>query len=430
MPPAPPLWRPIHYLGSKLRLTESIQRHVAELDSSSGAVCDLFAGSGTVALALSRERNVIAADIQEYSRVLCTALLQPAMVDDVIVQNLFADVSRTHARLEICLAPILDLERCALETAITRPTLLCELAEHGSLLTPKTKNDELSKALCETNSRIEKQFVPLIATKYFGGIYFSYRQTLYVDCLLHAISQLPMEVRDTCLAAVLSTASTIVNSVGKQFAQPMRPRRKDGTIKTHLIQQMCRDRCIDTGSVFSSWLSRYRQLPHTKDHRIIRGDFREVLRKLSNVAVVYADPPYTRDHYSRFYHVLETLSLGDSPTVSTTSLTGKGNASRGIYRTHRHQSPFCIKSQAPAAFDELFRGCRACNVPVLVSYSPYIKNGHPRLMTVDSVLEIAKRHYHHVDVKSAQPMTHSKLNKSELHLEASGNAEVFIICSN
>ena len=69
------VWRPIHYLGSKLRLTELICQLLDEL--ADGPVCDLFAGSGTVSLALSRSRDVIAADIQEYSRVICTALLSP-----------------------------------------------------------------------------------------------------------------------------------------------------------------------------------------------------------------------------------------------------------------------------------------------------------------------------------------------------------------
>ena len=41
-------------------------------------------------------------------------------------------------------------------------------------------------------------------------------------------------------------------------------------------------------------------------------DFRQALQNLDDdVRVIYADPPYTRDHYSRFYHGLETLSLRD-----------------------------------------------------------------------------------------------------------------------
>src|SRR4030042_2259461 len=67
--------RPIHYLGSKLRIVNSICEVVGKIDPSGGPVCDLFAGSGTVSREFSTSRTVIAVDIQEYSRVLCSALL-------------------------------------------------------------------------------------------------------------------------------------------------------------------------------------------------------------------------------------------------------------------------------------------------------------------------------------------------------------------
>ena len=50
-------FRPIHYLGSKLRLLPEIERLVDELDPSKGRVCDLFSGSGTVSYFLSRILN-------------------------------------------------------------------------------------------------------------------------------------------------------------------------------------------------------------------------------------------------------------------------------------------------------------------------------------------------------------------------------------
>jgi adenine-specific DNA methylase len=144
--------------------------------------------------------------------------------------------------------------------------------------------------------------------------------------------------------------------------------------------------------------------------------------------VIYADPPYTRDHYSRFYHVLETMCLGDSPEVSTTLLTGEGATSRGLYRADRHQSPFCIKSQAPGAFREMFQG--AGRVPMLVSYSPFVKDGHPRLVTIDAIVATASEFYEDVEVVTAGQVTHSKLNKTELHLDALEEAEVFLACKN
>lgn len=423
-----PVWRPIHYLGSKLRLVDSIRELIADLDPNSGPVCDLFAGSGTVSLALSGERRIVAADIQEYSRVLCTALLNPAFWDDTAEGHLFKQIEISRIDLEKCLAPILEYEQRAIECAATKPTLLCDLVERGSLLSFPAGQDSLAKALRQTKSLVDKSANSFLASRYFGGSYFSFMQTLYIDGVFDAIDRLPANQRTTCLAALLSTASSMVNSVGKQFAQPMRPRRSDGTIKQHLIKQMCRDRTLDPGKTFSGWLSQYRSLQQGTSHRVIRGDYREVLAQLRDVAVIYADPPYTRDHYSRFYHVLETLCLRDCPDISTTFPAGEGGISRGLYRSDRHQSPFCIKSQAPSAFIELFKGARKLDIPLLVSYSPFIKDGHPRLMTVEAVSKLASDHYRCVDVVPARPIMHSKLNKSELHLEAACDAEVFIVC--
>ncbi len=427
---AVPVWRPIHYLGSKLRLIEPILALVADLDPTAGTVCDLFAGSGTVSVALSRSRKVVAADIQEYSRVICAALLNPARLEPTANGDLWQAIERHRRRLKRCLEPVLEFEQRAMTSAATEPTLLCDLAERGSLLNAPVGNDGLAAALRETTARIGEQSPALMATRYFGGVYFSYGQTLYIDSVLAAIDDLPSKVRTTCLAALLSAASHLVNSVGKQFAQPMRPRRHDGTIKRHLIGQMCRDRLRDARATFASWLSKYSVLPTGGPHRVLRGDYRAVLARLEDVSVIYADPPYTRDHYSRFYHVLETLCLRDSPEVSTTLLTGNGAASRGVYRTDRHQSPFCIKSQAARAFSELFAGCKRLDVPLLLSYSPFIKEGHPRLMTVDAVVKLAGEHYRQVAVVPAGRIAHSKLNKSELHLDVANHAEVFITCKN
>jgi serine protease Do len=94
------------------------------------------------------------------------------------------------------------------------------------------------------------------------------------------------------------------------------------------------------------------------------------------VSVVYADPPYTRDHYSRFYHVLETMARGDDPQVSLVRSGGRTSLSRGIYRRDRHQSPFCIRSEVAGAFTTLFRSTRVRDLPLSLSYSPS-PNGTP-----------------------------------------------------
>jgi adenine-specific DNA methylase len=69
--------RPIQYLGSKVRLLDAIGAAIDRVDPAGGPAIDLFSGSGVVAARLAARRPVTAVDIQEYSRVLCSALLTP-----------------------------------------------------------------------------------------------------------------------------------------------------------------------------------------------------------------------------------------------------------------------------------------------------------------------------------------------------------------
>jgi adenine-specific DNA methylase len=271
-----------------------------------------------------------------------------------------------------------------------------------------------------------------MALRHFGGVYFSYRQAAELDVILEYAHSSGPAVRSMLIAATLSTASDLVNTVGKHFAQPLRPRNKNGTIKPSLYNQASRDRCKSVLEVFVDKLARYLTLRDVNyENRAVRCDYMEFLTSSGfNCGVVYADPPYTRDHYSRFYHVLETLALRDDPDISTNTAHGKTVLSRGIYRQDRHQSPFCIRSEAPAAFDELFGTVAKRGIPLVLSYSPYAseKNAHPRVMTMEGVTELARQHFRSVDFSSVGSFFHSRLNRSDLNKDISYEAEYLLTC--
>ncbi len=273
-----------------------------------------------------------------------------------------------------------------------------------------------------------------LATKYFGGVYFSYKQAICLDAILDNITEVESKYRPTLLAALLSTASDIVNTVGKQFAQPIRPRNKNGTPKTGIIKQLRKDRNLNVLSVYTNWVNKYAEIKvSTLKHEILIMDFKKALDKLDDdVSTVYADPPYTRDHYSRFYHGLETLCLMDYPSVSTTNIGGVERLSRGLYREEREQSDFCIRSKAPQAFEELFKIVAKKKKNLLLSYSPYNKENkaHPRVVEIDFLETMALKYFTNVEIRSLGKFTHSKLNRSDLHLDAEESAEVLIICKN
>jgi len=198
---------------------------------------------------------------------------------------------------------------------------------------------------------------------------------------------------------------------------------------------MTKDRCLDVLAQYEKFLIKYISKKTKKEfhHAAIKEDFRTAIKDLpDDIKFIYADPPYTRDHYSRFYHVLETICLNDYPTVSKNKAKGKINFSKGIYRESRHQSEFCIRSQAPKAFDDLFRLSREKDKVLILSYSPYDENkeSHPRVVKLGFLTKKAKQYYSDVKLVSAGRFRHSKLTKSDLHLESENEAEVFLTCKN
>lgn len=446
--PAPPqkgAWRPIHYLGSKLRVLDSIKAAIQELEPNGLPVCDLFSGSGTVAAGLSADRDVIAVDIQEYARVLCSALLSPA---DIIPDCLIAEARRameasTRDGLAWAAAPLIEHETACFKSAqASEVEPLCELIEAGSVITYQLEkprcslSGSLEKAIDASISRLTKTGLASsrrsMAFRHFGGIYFSYKQAMELDLLLDVVEKQNSAAKDTVLAAVLSTSSEIVNTVGKQFAQPLRPRDVSGKPKRTLFNLAARDRFKDTFDAFHRFSEIYNTPPKSlRTHLAVRDDYANFLSNFSSqIGVVYADPPYTRDHYSRFYHVLETLCLRDNPSISTNKVNGSIHLSRGIYRQDRYQSPFCIRSQAPAAFELLFASTARRGLPLVLSYSPFAseKNAHPRVMTIDLIAELAKKYFSKTELRSAGQIFHSRLNKTSLNKEISYNAETLFLC--
>ncbi len=443
---SPPDFRIVNYLGSKLRLLGPIKSAVGRVAPPGGAVCDLFAGSGAVSVALATDWTVTAADIQEYSRVLCSALLNPVSDTGRSQSELLtrASCSQLGRSLREALSDLVAYERACLRSSEAGDMEgLCDLMEHGSLLSAAaggTASSErlgilMEDALARLRHRHLDEGAETVVTRHFGGTYFSWEQAIELDVLLAEVHAMDALSRDYFLAAVLAVASDAVNTIGKHFAQPVRPRSGDGRPKRHLVRKTVRDRSVDVIDAYRGWLHRLASLPRSSvRHESLRGDFRDVLADSRlRFDAVYADPPYTRDHYSRFYHVLETMCLHDEPDVSTTMIRADGEAkqSRGSYRADRHQSPFCIKSQAPGAFDDLCRGVRARSIPLVLSYSPFkaAAGNRPRLLTVDQLLDITRRHFAHVALETVGGVAHNKFNLASRNVDVDYDAEVLFICT-
>lgn len=438
------IFRPIHYLGSKLRILDFIESTINSIDPDKGRVCDLFSGSGSVTFKLSKSRPVTSVDIQEYSKTICNAILNPIKIEQNFIDEFIQKTvdSRHTKNLSNSISLLSDYEKECITNALNHEQLdkLCDILEHGSLisfeLTNNSKiNSELTRLIKKTLLNLKNEKIlnhQTLAIRYFGGIYFSYEQAFQIDAILEQIEHSPIEYKNMLLASLLSTASECVNTVGKQFAQPIRPRKSNGDVKPSLGKAVNKDRSLDIFEIFIKWLKKYNSISENGfKNQVLKMDYSIALDNLTkDTSVVYADPPYTREHYSRFYHVLETLVLRDTPKISTMVLGGQTLLSRGLYREERHQSLFCIRSTAPKAFELMFSKVSSLGAKLVLSYSPYdeTKGSHPRVITMTQLTDIAKKYYKNVEVLSPGNFVHSKLTNSSKHLEASSFAEVLIIC--
>lgn len=89
--------------------------------------------------------------------------------------------------------------------------------------------------------------------------------------------------------------------------------------------------------------------------------------------LVYLDPPYTKRQYASYYHILETIALGDEPFVEGVA---------GLRPWKNLASDYCYKVRALRALTSLITGLRAERI--LLSYSD---EGHVDLGLLKEGLE-------------------------------------------
>lgn len=229
-------FRTLNYLGSKLRLLDFINDKVQEITPLGAGVCDLFAGSGCVSRKLSQSHPVVSCDIQAYSKIIANALLKRFSIDDSEIDSFFKRLNTDSAnRLKTAFHPLIVLEQNSIATKNIE--VLTDILEHGSLEVFNIEHNVscLSDLLDSASNCLKEDKlddVRSLISRYYGGVYFSYKQAVDIDIVLEGIHTfVSMENRDLFLAALLSTTSDIVDTVGKHFAQPIKARDSKGNIK-------------------------------------------------------------------------------------------------------------------------------------------------------------------------------------------------------
>ena len=342
----------VRYMGTKRHMANHVRDAISDLQPS-GRVVDLFSGMGSVAESLRDTASVVTNDALSFtaavSRAHFTGPDRSATSIDV-VQRLLPVYEDRLGELSSIYSEELEIESSALSGSRDDLLKYMDSALHvGNSATYRKK----AKVASESSGSDHYQ----LATLYFAAGYLSLQQAIELDAVRAAIdADANLADRDWMLAAWIAAASVLVNAPG-HTAQFLRPNSESA--HTRIVRTWSRSLWDE----FSSGLKTVSQVGSEswrRSNSVYVGDALDLVSagELRDVGVVYADPPYTKDQYSRYYHVYETLYRYDFPDS-----TGAGRN-----RSDRFTTGFSLKTAVVASFHDLCRNVARMRVPLVISY--------------------------------------------------------------
>ncbi|ACK51114.1 Adenine-specific DNA methylase-like protein [Methylocella silvestris BL2] len=354
-------------MGTKRQLAEVVSRLIS--DCRHGAFLDAFSGMCSVGTAVAPSRQVWSNDLQHFaayvaSAQFCSKVTHPD--SSSLAETCHSFFSENRRRLRFLHEEKLQREDVALKARGTRR--LAALFEEAILA---------ANGPCASHGSPSHD----LFARRFAGTYWSLRQAIDIDSIRFALDYslchelISAELHRWGVIGLCVALSRCSTTTG-HFAQPLLPKQQN---RARFVNQRLRDiwtewltACGGLGAVGSTrWRSK---------NRVYRRDAIALLEELTGECarprVIYADPPYTKDQYSRYYHLYETAVLYDHPATS----------GRGLYRADREVSIFCQKTKVEFAMEELIRRCADLRADFVLSYPtnglfPASRQRIPEIMT-------------------------------------------------
>lgn len=290
-------------------------------------IVDLFSGSGSVSwfAAQAFAKPVVSVDMQEFAAVLARSVIErTSALDPAQLESCWLDALNGHL----------------IESRPWQTAQALDLRKPNAGTWAKE-----ARALCSQTRGTGSIW------RAYGGYYFSPSQAAVLDTLRRILPPRGPD-RWVCSAALVMAASQCVAAPG-HTAQPFASTRSAGPF------------------LREAWLrnpveyARRALTELAKKHARVKGkakvaDAVRIAAHLNESDLVFVDPPYSGVHYSRFYHVLETLARGGCGRVEG---SGRYPPSR-----ERPISLFSQKSQSAIAMGKLLSALSEVGCNVIVTF--------------------------------------------------------------
>lgn len=405
-------------MGNKHALAPDVAKLV-KAESADGPLVDAFAGMCSIAARVAPTgRQVCSNDVQRYAELVARCQLasqtKPLRADR-LATILSAGFSANLELLKTRFERELEHEKRVLAGGDT--------AAHGALVADwqHVGNNPLLAVEAAELASDEVHSPYRMCTITFAHGYFGLRQAMEIDSLRCAIDgaveaeELNRGQKDWALLALLQAASICASTPG-HFAQYLRP--NDSSSIARIVRQRHRSPwqtfldAADDQRPFGTWDWRAK-------NRVYRSDALLLWPNLDAAgiknAIVYADPPYGKDQYSRYYHVLESLVRYDYPQAS----------GMGRYRPNRFTTPFSLKTKVVGAFEDLFGAIAERDWTLILSYPD---SGLLHETDGPGVDELLNDAFNRVEKPMITPFSHSTLGGRHGNAQKAAEEHVWVAC--
>lgn len=357
---------PMQYLGSKSRISGWILDQALNRFGTPDIFVDAMAGSGSVSHAAHlRGLKLGINDIQPYSHIVLSAAF---------------DASRDT------LSPLLEriqageVESRLLQGGRERYRTLLEEEDRICFVWPSSELsvDQVNQFLsrnCGNPSDATGDFDLFIS--YYRNTYLGVRQCLELDTLCQIAAEIDLDAAIHLRAALVSSVSRVASTTTHlaQFLKPGTPVQTANLIKKRQLSIIrFALACLESALKY----------PRSEHVAITNASFEKAIPNLLGTArnpLIYADPPYFKEHYSRYYHLLDTLVLYDYPELTWNKRIG--SVTVGMYRKERISSSFGLRSQVRNAFNELMVVTQSVSGNLALSYAD------TSLLDADEIIKVA-----------------------------------------
>lgn len=369
------------YMGSKRSMLQNgLGEAIAAAAPTSKRFIDLFTGSASVAWHVAQRFDlpVLASDLQSFAVVLAkSVLLRRAPLTQTVFDEWLGRA--THHVTSTDFFVLADGNQKSIGT-----NDISVVAEEA-------------RRICEPSKFI-------IASAY-GGFYFSPLQSIWLDSFRSTLPMDPRE-RNVCLAALIWAASRAAAAPG-HTAQPFKPNATAGKFLREAWKK-------DVVVLLRSSFDHIRSLHSRCIGEALVNDANTVAASLQEGDLAFIDPPYSSVHYSRFYHVLETLTKYE-PFVAT----GEG---RYPPPHDRPQSLYSQQRNSLEALQSLFRSISLAGASAIVTFpAGAASNG----ISGEDVLDAAADHFHIQSAKVSGRF--STMGGNQKHRQARISSEELIL---